>query len=267
MAFNPRWWGTAFARNNGHEKREAIRILSILVDEELLLQVMIQLKLGFMNLPNFQSSLMRNCFCKYIPETDSIESVLYNFQSSLMRNCFCKHKKTHIGGILANLSILVDEELLLQEKTNSVTIDVYYLSFQSSLMRNCYCKVESWGEGIRKGWSFQSSLMRNCYCKQYLLMGYILQFRYSFQSSLMRNCYCKYTLSQFESIQDRILSILVDEELLLQEIVRETLVAMSKFPFNPRWWGTAIARVIFYCLFFVLKAYKGFFSGGSLEHG
>ena len=63
------------------------------------------------------------------------------------------------------------------------------------------------------------------------------------------------------------LSILVNEELLLQVVGKFHPLLKSHVAFNPREWGTAFARVWFFWLFLFFLAYKCFFSGCLLEHG
>ena len=65
-----------------------------------------------------------------------------SFQSSLLRNFFCKPEKIEAGDYKNGLSILVTEELLLQVSHHEGN-QIRDLRFQSSLLRNFFCKTPS----------------------------------------------------------------------------------------------------------------------------
>jgi hypothetical protein len=71
-----------------------------------------KIKRGMPRQPIFQSSLLRNCFCK--SNAFSYARIESCFQSSLLRNCFCKTWYYLVQVWIRSLSILVTEELLLQ---------------------------------------------------------------------------------------------------------------------------------------------------------
>ena len=88
---------------------------------------------------SFQSSLLRNCFCKRDKTLIDIFDD-EDFQSSLLRNCFCKIRGTEGKSFVPReLSILVVEELLLQVLVRLLRGNKR-ANFQSSWLRNCFCK-------------------------------------------------------------------------------------------------------------------------------
>jgi len=111
--------------------------LSILVAEELFLQDLYIL-LVLHEFLIFQSSLLRNSFCKQRYGVGFEINEDY-FQSSLLRNSFCKEVKD-------------------MAKPES------FISFQSSLLRNSFCKTIRIYLQILET-LFQSSLLRNSFCK------------------------------------------------------------------------------------------------------
>ena len=137
------------------------------------------------------------------------------FQSSLLRNFFCKSKNPkRVPTPPHTLSILVTEELLLQEAKMRLVENVLEL-FQSSLLRNFFCKdIESrsirivskafnpryWGTSfasVAQGQCFQNRACLSILVTEELL----LQVWHGNQCPVETVC----------------LSILVTEELLLQE--------------------------------------------------
>jgi len=90
--------------------------LSILVAEELFLQAPPSVDPEMLGPTSFQSSLLRNSFCKFVKIVKDPEILKRLFQSSLLRNSFCKRYM----------------------KVRVTTIQVH---FQSSLLRNSFCKI------------------------------------------------------------------------------------------------------------------------------
>ena len=113
LSFNPRCWGTLFASKEPSTHALTYYELSILVAEELFLQGWDKWKI-LLARNTFQSSLLRNSFCKFLnPNTVLVHD--NNFQSSLLRNSFCKSGDfTAVETATGYLSILVAEELFLQ---------------------------------------------------------------------------------------------------------------------------------------------------------
>ena len=242
FSFNPREWGTAFASQvTQFYKMLNIHFLSILVNEELLLQVFFSFLIFCVTLcsfnprewgtafardeellrwrvgeETFQSSWMRNCFCKLQTrlwrrlKTKGL-SILVNEELLLQGECI-------LGGLLwiAWLSILVNEELLLQVSTSAISLSAS-LTFNPREWGTAFARSK-WGlmsNELRK--NFQSSWMRNCFCKEVTSIHFQVVPR-NFQSSWMRNCFCKLRPQN------------------LHHNGHDTA-------FNPREWGTAFARV------------------------
>mgnify|MGYP005841308161 CR=1 FL=1 len=112
----------------------------------------------------FQSSLLRNFFCKRGSGNVRIPPAKI-FQSSLLRNFFCKAQRYHSSSRRKMfLSILVTEELLLQVALDDPVVAAM-CRFQSSLLRNFFCKKMEKTEKMEKKTVFQSSLLRNFFCK------------------------------------------------------------------------------------------------------
>ena len=191
----------------------------------------------------FQSSWMRNCFCKLVTARLTHFPCI-NFQSSWMRNCFCKPEGPE-GRSTRNpgLSILVNEELLLQAPgaarrwspgsptlsmlvNEELLLQVYLLLWRLSVLLQSFNPRE-WGTAFARrigktytalALAFQSSWMRNCFCKLRTELYDPFGTKECFQSSWMRNCFCK--SSSF------------------------WLRISSTGTFNPREWGTAFASQI-----------------------
>ena len=187
---------------------------------------------------DFQSSLLRNFFCKLVNQQFAGFPPLL-FQSSLLRNFFCKLRQPLLPkeGV-CKLSILVTEELLLQgfqidtRNTNSAHLSILVteeLLLQDNGLR---CLNLGWFSFNPRYWgtSFARPINRT--------LSYVLNYAFNprywgtsfashltisvlkapgiFQSSLLRNFFCKSKLA------------LVD------------YIAATR-AFNPRYWGTSFA--------------------------
>ena len=145
------------------EKKKKGKVLSILVNEELLLQ-------GLSEEPHVL--------------------LCYYFQSSWMRNCFCKDTCSNLLPLKnRELSILVNEELLLQDEAVVQELKHNFAfnprewgtAFASIYISHCYpfflisFNPREWGTAFASSGqcnnayriqNFQSSWMRNCFCKK-----------------------------------------------------------------------------------------------------
>ena len=188
LAFNPREWGTCFAR----KKKFVATIWS----------------------GHFQSSWVRNLFCKNRAHPRP-RNVSFSFNPREWGTCFARLNSTPLTRSWTRLSILVSEELVLQGITKpSVTSWSFF--FQSSWVRNLFCKKLI--EELKKmaNASFNPREWGTCFAR-----AAAVAFPPSpkvFQSSWVRNLFCKHHREVVLSQKGLGLSILVSEELVLQEV-------------------------------------------------
>ena len=143
------------------------------------------------------------------------------------------------------LSILVTEELLLQARERGLKTKKRK-SFQSSLLRNFFCKPGNVGWKQKKGRAFNprywgTSFARSGNRRQYKRWGRAFNPRY-WGTSFAR---CRQASLWHCDIG---LSILVTEELLLQEWCLPLPEISCRDTFNPRYWGTSFASHFFHLL-------------------